>query len=55
MVNEVTQMRLELEEEKAKNLMLEQQMKILSEEVMKSKPGFRQALSTKNTVSTFNS
>ena len=42
-------MRLELEEEKAKTFMLEQQIKIFSEEVMKSKPGIRQALPTKNT------
>ena len=52
LVNEVTRMRLELEEEKAKTFMLEQQIKILSEEVMKSKPGIRQASPTKNTVST---
>ena len=52
LVNEVTPLRLELEEEKAKTFMLEQQIKILSEEVMKSKPGTWQALPTKNTVST---
>ena len=39
LVNEVTRMRLELEEEKAKTFMLERQIKILSEEVIKSKPG----------------
>ena len=50
LVNEVTRMRLELEEEKAKTFMLEQQIKILSEEVIKSKPDIRQALPTKNTA-----
>ena len=52
LVNEVTRLRLELEEEKAKTFMLEQQIKILSEKVMKSKPGICQASPIKNTVST---
>ncbi|CAB4035447.1 Hypothetical predicted protein [Paramuricea clavata] len=45
-------MRLELEEEKLKNLRLKQQIKILSDEVKKSKSGRRQASFNTNSAST---
>ena len=50
LVNEITRMRLELEEEKAKTFMLEQQIKILSEEVMKSNIYYIDTTSSQRTV-----
>ena len=52
LVNEVTRIRLELEEEKLKNFRLEQQINILNNVVMKSKLGSRKASLAMNTGST---
>ena len=52
LINEVTVMRLELEEEKSRNSRLEQQTKILNDLIMKCNLGSRQTSLTMNNVPT---